>query len=156
MEDHDIFLEEAKKKLKTADFIFSQTLNLVKDKKLLISIIENLYKALENSINALLYYEKYKKTINVIPASFETKIEVFKNLIIKYKIDNNILSDLKHLAQILNNYQKSAIEFEKNQKLVIMTDSKKIESFGIEDTKRFLTHSKKNIEKIENIITGKT
>ncbi len=155
MEDHDIFLQDALKRLKTADFVLSQTYNIVKDKKLLITIMENLQKALENSINALLYYEKQKKGINVIPSSFEAKIDVFKGLILKYKLERNMITDIKNLQGIVETHKKSAMEFQKDQKMVIMEDSMKIKAFGFEDTKRLLDNSKRYITKIEDIITGK-
>jgi len=58
MDSFQSYKSLAEQKLKVADHLLSTTYSIVKEPKLLVSVIENLYSALEYSISAVLEYEK--------------------------------------------------------------------------------------------------
>ena len=64
-------IEDANKLFKTADHLTYVTYPLLKDNKLIITIIENLSEATTKAMDAVLYYEKYYKRIMHFPSDFK-------------------------------------------------------------------------------------
>ena len=78
MEDFAVLLREAEQKIKIADHLLSTTYPAVKEPKLLFSVIENIFRALDLTIVAVLTYEKHFKSLPEFGQTFEGCIEVFR------------------------------------------------------------------------------
>ena len=69
--------EEALKKLKTADHILTQSYPLVKDTRLLLAVMDNIFLSLTNSMSSLLYQERLLKTIPPFHDNFDSTAAPF-------------------------------------------------------------------------------
>ena len=78
------FLREAEEHFMTADHVFRITYPMLKDKRLIFSIVQNLYNSSLNALHFLLYYENLYKQIDISQISdFELR---YKYLIKKLKL----------------------------------------------------------------------
>ncbi len=79
---------EARHRLKNADHLITMTYQMVKDNKLLLAAVENLYQALELSITSVLSYERMFKRIPPFHDELPSKLNIFsQNIAPKYNID---------------------------------------------------------------------
>ena len=88
MERFQELRDAANKKLKLADHILTMTYPMVKDPRLLLSSLENLFLAYTYGMSSLLYYERLFKRIPLFPDNFAGKFEMFRDKCSKkYNLD---------------------------------------------------------------------
>ncbi len=150
------FLKRAKNDLKIADHIAYVTYSLVKEPKLMLSVIDSLYNSVENIINAILYYEKTYKRINTFPENINSKIFIFKNEVMKrYNIERRFLIAIEDIIELVNTRKKSPIEFKRGDKYVICTKDYKMKIINLDNIKKYINEIKLLSSKIEQIISRK-
>jgi len=74
MEQFQEAIQKANQKLKIADHMIFMTYPLVKDSKLLLSIIQNIFLALTNAMSSILYYERLFKKIPSFNDNFDSSV----------------------------------------------------------------------------------
>jgi hypothetical protein len=145
--------DKAKKNIQIADHMLSVTFPLVKDTKLLLAVIENIFLAYTNSIAAILHYERLLKNIPPFQETFESKFSMFRERCVhKYNFDKSHLTEIQDIKNIIVEHKKSPIEFKRGDKFVICSDSYNIKTVSIEDIKRYINRAKVFIEAIDNIV----
>lgn len=153
MESFQTLRIRALEKLNMADYLVSTTYSLVKEPKLLISVIEKLYAAFELTITALLEYEKNFKFIPVYSDNFDDRIDIFKRKIAtKYEISNEIVDFIIRLKKTLDEHKKASVEFTKKETFVISDNNYNIITLNINEVKKNLTLSKKHMETLFSVI----
>ena len=146
--------ERAKKNIQIADHMLSVTYPLVKDTKLLLAIIENIFLAYTNAMSAVLYYNRLLKLIPPFKDNFESKFNIFRQRFVdKYKIDRNYIIEMQNLRDIIIGHKKSPVEFVRKDRFVICSDNYKLKTLNLEDIKRYLNKAKLFIEEATNIIS---
>ena len=144
---------EANKAFKTADHLIYVTYPLVNDVKLIVTIVDNLNKALLYGVEALLQYEYLYKRISFMPREFSDKIEVFKSYCIpKYNISREsllLVSDIKNLVEHRKN---SPIEFVRSEKFVMCTSDYKMRVLNYDKVKNFTLLTREFINKLNVIL----
>jgi hypothetical protein len=58
MGDSQLAREYAKRHIRIADHMLTQTFPLVKDTKILIAVTENIFEAAKHTMEAIIYYEQ--------------------------------------------------------------------------------------------------
>jgi hypothetical protein len=153
MIDYNELREEAKKKIRIADHMLFVTYPLIKDPKLLIAVIENIFLTLTNTTGYILYYERKFKNVPSFFDTFESKYRVFSEKIVeKYKIDKNYLEFLKKIRNILIAHRRSPMEFSRKDKFVICSSDYKLEVLGVNEIKDYLEKAKSFFSLIDKII----
>ncbi len=145
-------LKNANKKYETADHLAYVTYPLIQEPKLIITIADHLYSALNYLIEALIRYERLYKRIPPVQESFESKFDLFKRCLSRYNIDRENTLLIYDLKALLDSRQKSPIEFIKKDKLVICSQNYKIQTITLSKVKEYLSSSKPLFEKINKII----
>jgi len=152
MESFQKLQSQAQEKLKVADHLVSTTYSLIKEPKLLVSVIENIFNALDLAMTALLEYEKNFKSIPEYK-TFTEKMEVFRRKIAtKYNLNHDILSFIVDLKKTLDEHKKSSVEFTKKETFVISDNDYNLTTLKIEDVKKTLTNAKHYVEELFKII----
>ncbi len=129
------------------------TYSLVKEPKLLVSVIDNLFQALDLTVTALLEYEKHFKFISTYDKTFEGKMDMFRRKIVtKYGIKNEIIPFILNIKKTLDEHKKSIVEFRKKDIYVISDNDYNLTTLKIEDVKKTLTKTKNYIDELFNII----
>lgn len=151
MDSHTL-LDSSLNKLKIADHLLSTTYPIVRDPKLLVSVIENIFNAVENAIEALLAHEKNFKSIEY-SADFSSKIEMFRRKIMpKYSLESGIMQFATDLKSVLDEHKASKVEFTKKEKFVITDNDYNLKTLTYENVRSNYIKAKKYIDSMSKII----
>ena len=147
MEKYHESLQNAIKNMRVADHMLYVTFPVIKDKRLLLKAVDQIYDSLIYAINSILQYEYVWKRIQLTKDS-KTNYETFITRCSKhYNITPDEVNDINTFISIVENHKKSPMEFMRKERVVIMTDSLKTSIIDSEKLKKYLNLSKKLIEK---------
>jgi len=144
------FLENiltAEKKIQTADHMIYVTFPLIKDKRLLLKITQEIKNAVTDCITSILQYEYLYKRINLYKDSklnFKTFIEKCAP---RYRIKKEEINLILELFDFVEKHRKSPFEFVKDDKVVILSNGLKPKTLTVEKTKEFLIAVKNILRK---------
>ena len=146
-------VDKSNKCFKTADHLTYITYPLIKDIKLLINIVENLYRAMVYGMDAILEYDKLFKRISQFPDDFETKTNIFKTSCAKrYNISREHIVMIEDLKNILDYRNKSPMEFIRKDKFVICNGSFRMKTLNYDKVKEYVNNARPFIAKINKIL----
>ncbi|MCW1296381.1 MAG: hypothetical protein OH319_01735 [Candidatus Parvarchaeota archaeon] len=131
--EHLNILERARSEMKIADHMMYVTVPLLSEKMLMSSVIEHMYKAMVNSMLALLEYERYYKKIFSLPSDDKLVVDLFFERHGDELEKAQIAKDLKEFFGLYQTMKKSQIELKKDNELVIISDT--FESIRIDEAK---------------------
>ncbi|MFH1511617.1 MAG: hypothetical protein ABIF10_08055 [Candidatus Woesearchaeota archaeon] len=146
--------DKAKRNLQIADHMAYMTYSLVKDPRLLVVVMENLFLALTNAMSSVLHYERFFKRLEPFPENFEAKFTIFQNCAIKYSIDKSYLSMIRDIKEFIYEHKRSPMEFTRKDRYVICTDNYKMKAISLDKIKRYILLTR-NFLQITNSIVGK-
>ena len=153
MEDYQIYKEKAKKHIKVADHILTQTFKLIKDPKLLVAVLENISLSMQETMLTLLLFERLYKRIPPFHNNFESMFNILKmKLINKYNINKEYLITMQDIKNMLMNHKKSPIEFSRKDAFVICSDNYRTHTLTADQIKKHLNSAKSFFNKIDSII----
>ena len=154
MEQFQILRDKAMQKIKVADHMLFMTYPLVKDPKLLLSIIENIFASLDFSMSALLHYEKLFKQIPPFHDTFPSRFEIFKDKMIpKHRLSPNYLKLIREVQGIILEHKKSPVEFARKDKFVICSPSYSLKTVDTNLVKKYIFETKVFANSINKIVS---
>jgi len=146
-------LQKANKILQTADHMTYVTYPLIKDKRLLFKILEQLNESTINIINAILEYEYLYKRIQ-LSGDKKINLEIFKQRCAeRYGISPEQAEKIEQLLKLYQKHKESPFEFAKKEKIIIMSDNLHTETITIEKLKDHLINTKEILSKANSIIS---
>jgi len=155
MEKLKVLLDEANKSIKSASHMLYVTYPLVKDTKLFMGILENINKALQLSMNALLYYERMYKRINPFHDNFNVKLDVFRRVVSRrYNISNDVPNLIMEINEIIRNRKAAPIEIAKKTEFVICDKEYRTRALKHEELKNYFLKAKVFILQTSNIVNA--
>lgn len=144
------FLENilaAEKILQTADHLIYVTFPVVKDKRLLLKIMQETRNAITNCINSILQYEYLYKRITLYKDS-KSNLKIFvEKCAPRYKITKEEINLILDLFDFIEKHRESPFEFVKDEKVVILSNNLKQKILTLEKTKEFLVLGKNILRK---------
>ena len=144
---------EANKALKLADHLLYVTYPLIKDNKLLISILENIDKSIKKAIDAFIRYDLIYKRIRSDPVSFREKLILFSKISFRrYDFKEDDFEFIEKIDDILRKHKESPVEFVRGDKFVICYDNYKTKILTVEEVKKYIFKAKPFILKLNNIL----
>ena len=152
MEQHERLLRDAINYFKTADHLTYVTYSLLKDQKLMLPIVNNLYSASVSAIAALLHHEKIYKRVDAFPLDIDSRIRLFEDVAKNKKINSNIVKAVKELRYIIKEQKDSPLEFARKEKLIICNnDYSSINVIDINKIKGYTTNVRELLKIVSNI-----
>ena len=152
MEKFQENLNDAVKNLQIADHMTYVTFPLVRDNRLLLKIFDNIYKSIIGSINAILNYEYLYKRIKIY-TDINENFQTFSNKCVKnYSLTNEQIRRIQQIISLNKQHKQSAMEFVKQDKVVILSDNLGTEIIDIQKIKEFLLLAKELLMKTNNKI----
>jgi len=153
MEKFQELRDSAGKKLQVADYMLTMTYPLVKDPKLLLSVVENLFLAYSHSISSLLHYERLFKRIPPFQEDFSSKLDMFADRCLKkYSIDSENISIIRDLKEIIVAHRKSPVEFSRKDSFVICDGDYRLRTISPGIIKGYVEKAKLFIKKASSIV----
>ena len=145
-------LEEAEKIIITADHLIYVTYSLIKDKKLFLKILTEINRAIIKSITAMLQYEYLYKRITLYKDS-KTNLETFKTKsAARYNISPEEIKKILELMNLVDEHEKSTMEFVKDDKVIILAKDMKSSTLNLEKLKEFINLAKSILNKVRKIL----
>lgn len=153
MEEFQLARAKAQEKLKLADHMLTQTFPLVKDPKLLVAVMENLFLALTNAMGSVLYYERTFKRIPPFVDNFEKKFEIFKqNCIPKHKISREYITIISEVKEAVLAHRTSPVEFARDGNFVICSDTYKLKTLSVKQIGKYIEKTKTFLKETSAIV----
>jgi hypothetical protein len=154
MEEFQELREIAHKKISLADHMLTMTYPLVRDTKLLLVVLENIFLAMTNAMSSVLYYERLFKRVPPFKDSFEDKLTVFREKCAeRYKIDPLYLKMIKDIKTIIVQHRKSPVEFVRKDRFVICSDSYKVRTVALDQIKNYISRAKNFVNQTSFIVS---
>lgn len=147
MEKFKIYLNEARRHLNIADHMVFVTYPLVNEKRILLKIFDEIFKVVDNCVQAALSYEFF---LNKSPISNdkESLATFLKKYSILYGLNKEQINILSKIYNLNDNHNLSAIEFVRKDKMVIMSDSLGLDILDIDKINEYLAFSKEFLIKV--------
>lgn len=146
-------LDLAKKKHKIADHMINVTYPLVRDTKILLATLENIFLSFTSSLSALLHFERMYKRIPPFNQTFESKFFLYTNILQdKFKLDKEFAILMRDLKKAVIEHKKSPVEFSRRDKFVICSDNYKTIVLTYPQIKGYLDKAKFFILEVDSII----
>lgn len=153
MEKYEELREIARKKIQVADHMLTMTYPMVKDPKLLLAVMENVFLALTNSIGSLLYYERNYKRVPPFQDTFVSKFNVFRQKCVqRFNIAPETTLMIQEIKDIILQHKKSPVEFRRNDSFVICSEDYKMKTISIDKMRDYISKSKLFINQMNDII----
>lgn len=141
MENIQKIFNQAVKELKIADHMTYVTYPLVSEHKLLLKIFNEIYNSITDCIKALLTYESVHKKIQIY-ADPKDNLQTFIKLSKQYKLNNEQIKIIVEILELYKKHKKSAMEFVKNNKIVILSDNLQTQTLDLQTIKIYLNLAK--------------
>jgi hypothetical protein len=154
MEEFQLARNKALEKIKLADHMLTQTYPLVKDPKLLVAVIENIFLALTNGIASILHYERTFKRVPPFMDNFENKFAVFKqNCVERHSLGRETVDLISEIKEAVIAHRKSPVEFARKDNFVICQDDYKLKTISVEKIKNYISSTKSFLNKVSTIVS---
>lgn len=140
----DDLLVSAKRRIQVADHFLTQTYPLVHDPKLLVNILEGVFRAIEELINAILQHERAHERIPAYhEGNFAAKLAMIRGEVAKrYGFGHIDLAMITEIQELLHLHKASAMEFPRAGKFVMAGDDLEVQTISVEKVKTYLTRAK--------------
>ena len=155
MEKLKQLVAEANAQFKKADHLAYVTYPLVRETKLLYAIAEVLYESLHKGVQAVLEYERMYKRIPLVPGTFETELELFKDVSGKYGFNRNIVLLMIDLRNLVRAKKDSPVEFVRKDKFVICDDDYTMNVLDISKVKAYVMDAREFIDKLNHRVRAR-
>jgi len=120
MEKFKELREQARRNIKVADHMITMSYPMFKDPKILVSAVNSLHQAAENSMTSILEYEKLFKRIPPYHDSMDIKAKLFKEKVMpRYKLNEKHNKTIRILIELSKAHKESAVEFPRKEKFVM-------------------------------------
>ncbi len=141
---------------KNAEQGINFTYPLVKENKVLLSVVNNLFLAGTNIMGSILHYELLYKRIPAFNDNFEAKYRLMRSRIMeKYHLDAQYLKLVRDLKEIIIAHHESPIEFSRGSKFVICNDNYELKEISLESLKDAMRKTKLFIDEVISITKQK-
>ncbi len=129
------------------------TFPLVRDPKLLIGVVHNLFSAAEAGIDAILAYERELRLVPAYQDNFQSKFTIFQyKSARRNKTPAQVITMIWELKGILEAHRASPMEFQRGSRLVICGKNYRLTSLALNDLQDYLNHTKQFLEHMDSII----
>ena len=153
MEKFQLAQQKAKKNLSVADHMLTVTYPMVKDPRLLASVMENLFLSLTSSMASLLYLDRMYKRVPPFQDTFESKFMIFRDRCARrYNIQKEYVDFIMEVKNLVLDHKKSPVEFSRKDKFVICSDNYNIRTIGIDKMKNYVAKAKMFVHQMNKLV----
>ena len=137
MEEFEEKLKAGRDKIFVADHMLMTTYSLLKDPKILLSILDNISLAYESTLSAFLQYERLFRRISSYTPEAGSELNFFQLKVMnKYGIKEDLIEPYVRIRDILKAHKDSNIEFSRNGNYIIANDDYDLTKISAEEIKK--------------------
>jgi hypothetical protein len=149
--DFNLSLKNAEKYLANAEHILNFTFRVINEKRLLLTVAQNLFKSLLYGIDSVLKSESVMNKTIVYSDSMKN-FQFFKEIAENYGITRDELRIIDEIFAIVKKHKESPLEFVKGERVIVMSDAEMPFYLDFVKIKNYFEISKRIIEKIKRKI----
>ena len=142
----------AEKIIMAADHMLYVTFPLIKDKRILLKILQETKNAITLCINSILQYEYFHKRITL----YKDPRQNFNSFIDKcaesYGVGKEQVNLVLELFDFIEKHKDSSFEFMRGEKIVVLSNGSKMRTMTVERAKEFLIIAKGMLRKTRETI----
>jgi flagellar biosynthesis chaperone FliJ len=154
--EYQEMLEKAKFQYDAAFHLLTVTYPLIKDPKLLLGIISNLFTSMESAMSAILSYERQLRLVPNYYQEFQSKFNIFRYKSVKRnKIPQDHVNLMMDLKEIIDLHKKSPIEFKRQDRFVICGKDYTLRQIQAQDIRIYLDKNKAFLNVADRIVNRK-
>jgi hypothetical protein len=149
-------LHKARFRYDAAFHLLKVTYPMVKDPRLLIGILDNIFGSLEGAMDAILVYEQKVKLIQPYKDDFKNRFYVFRDKSVRHQdMPREGVDLILRMKNILDLHKKSPMEFKRGGKMVICSSNYDVEMITLQDAREYLEITRRFIEATEAVFNRK-
>jgi hypothetical protein len=152
--DKDLIIakEKARQQYDSAFHLLNVTFPLVKDPKLLMGIIYNIFSSMEYSMDAILNYEKQLRLVPQHSNVFQSKFNIFRlKSVRRNNIPGRIITQMMEVKELIELHKQSPTEFQRGNRFVICTKDYRMKVISLKDIRNQLDIVKEFLDLSEKI-----
>ncbi|MBN1275117.1 hypothetical protein JXA12_02395 [Candidatus Woesearchaeota archaeon] len=154
MEKFMEYRDRSRQNIRVADHMLTMTYPLVKDPKLLLAVLENLFMAITNSMAAVLYYERIFKRVPPFHDTFESKFNLFKTKIVpRHKIDLKWVRFIAEVKEYVQEHKESTTEFPRKDKFIMADHNYRMKALDERLLKQHLSKTKELVHLLLQLVS---
>jgi hypothetical protein len=142
MQKFQIARKEALSKIRAADHMLTQTYPMIRDNKLLLSVLSNLIAGVESTITAILHYDRAFHKIPPFHDNFGSKLHLFRNTSVSIHKLQDFLPFIISLNDISEKHKSSPVEFARQDSFVMCDNNYSMRTITAKDLKKFIDDAK--------------
>ncbi|MEM4230374.1 MAG: hypothetical protein QXF25_00650 [Candidatus Pacearchaeota archaeon] len=146
--DFERSLKNAEKYFLNAEHLLNVTFKLVNEKRILLNVVENLYKSLLYSVDSILKLEYELRRVRLYQDS-KKNFQLFKDIACSYGITNEQLKTIDEIFLIIKKYKESSMEFVRGEKVVFMPNGSQPVYIDLIKVKNYIEIGKSILERIK-------
>ena len=152
MDNFTIKLNHSKKRLSLADYMLTNTYSMLKEPKILVSVLENIFLAFNESLSSLLDFERAFKRVPSFGTSFESMSNVYISKVQnRYKLDKSFIKVMNEIKETIDYHKSSPVEFERKEKIVMANERYDLKTISKDKVYAYLMKAKEFAKKVETI-----
>lgn len=148
------YKDKARRNIQLADHMLTMTYPLVKDPKILLGVLENLFMAVTNSIASVLHYERLHKRVPAFSETFDSKFSTFKSKVVhQHDIDLKWVRFIAELREAVQEHQQSTTEFPRKGKYVMADKDYRLKTLDEALLKDYLKKTKELVHELLQLVS---
>jgi len=152
MEGWQESLKKARQQYDIADHMAYVSFVILKEKRLMIKIVNEMYNSVISLIKAMLVFEAEKRRIRLSSDS-SVNFKTFRERVAGVYLNKTELNNILNIMQLEKEHKQSEMEFVKQEKFVIL-NGEKYETLTIDKLKEMLSTLKGSLNKISGIMSS--
>lgn len=152
-DNYFVLKEKALQQYEAAFHLLHVTFPLVKDPKLLMGVVHNIFSSLEYSMGAILDYERQLHLVPHYFDNFQSKINLFRlRSVRRNNIPMETVNLMLELRDILELHKISPMEFQRGNRLVICNKDYLLKTLSIKELHAHLAKAREFLGQTDNIL----
>ncbi|HII71950.1 TPA: hypothetical protein HA265_04310 [Candidatus Woesearchaeota archaeon] len=145
MDSFDGFKAQAIRSLRVADYMLNITYPSVKEPKLLLAIIDDIFVSLTNMINAFMVRDGRE-----LDDDFFHLFSDFKSFARDLGFTDDDFDFIFRIHKIIHDHKQASVEFARDGKFVICLDGYNLEPITVEDVKAYIFKAQPLLKRLES------
>ena len=147
-------LEAGRRNVYTADHLVSITYPLVKDSRLLLTAMENLFSGAKNLMSAMLHYEEAFKRIPHFQEDYSSMVRLFMSSCVpRYNLSRDYGVSMDELKVLAENHRTSTVEFSRGDGLVMFSDAYNVRKITQAQLKSYVGVMKRLVLDVDGVVS---
>lgn len=145
--------EQAQRYYDVAFHLRAVTFPLVKDHKLLMGVLQNVFNSIEQAMSALLSYERQLQLVPNYYDDFQSKFNTFRyRCMRRNNISPEFAITIQELKELIELQKRTPMQFQRGNRLVLSDKNYQLKVISIADIDGFLSKNKEFLGLIDTAI----